>query len=253
MKLRRCFVPRQLLFLLAAGLAATGPRQALSQETITLRGGQPQQVRILGVTPEGVKVQMGAAQMVEPFSNVAAVTMEPPPEYSAAVAAYEANELQTALRNVVAVVKGYGGLPTEWAKEAMLMLGDIYVSMDQLPQAEAAYRNYQRVYPAAGSADVDVGMARIDLAKKDFQAASDKIKPILAEALKVRNPPAAAAALIGRAFYVSGQIKEQSGDLPGALEDYLRTVAIFPEDRVAAAGAQERADALRKEHGTTVP
>ena len=60
--------------------------------------------------------------------------------------------------------------------------------------------------------------------------------------------------MIGRAFYVSGQIKEQSGDLPGALEDYLRTVAIFPEDRVAAASAQERADAIRKDNGAiTVP
>jgi hypothetical protein len=48
-------------------------------------------------------------------------------------------------------------------------------------------------------------------------------------------------------------IKEQSGDLPGALEDYLRTVTIFPEDRVAAAVAQASADSLRREHGTTVP
>jgi len=253
MKLRRCFVPRQLLFLLAAGLITSGARPALSQETITLRGGQTTPVRILGVTSSGVKVQMGAATMVEPFGNVTAVTMNPPPEFAAAVAAYERNDLPTALRNAQAVAQAYRGLPLDWVQQAMLMVGDIYVAMNQLPQAEQEYRDYQGAYPAAGVADVNVGLARIDVARKNYDAAKAKVDPILAEALKVRNPPKAAAALIGRAFLVSGQIKEQSGDLPGALEDYLRTAAVFPEDRVAAASAQERADALRKDHGTAVP
>jgi tetratricopeptide (TPR) repeat protein len=253
MKLRRCFVPRQLLFLLAAGLLTSGARPALGQETITLRGSQPQQVRILGVTSSGIKIQMGQAEMVEPFSNVTQVSMNPPPEFAAAQAAYEKNDLDTALANAQAVVQGYRGLPTDWAREAMLMLGDIDVAKGQLPPAEAEYRDFQRAYPAAGAADVNVGLARIDVSKKDYAAAQAKIDPILAVALKQRNLPQAAAALIGRAYFVSGEIKEASGDLPGALEDYLRTVSVFPADRVAAASAQERADALRKDHGTAVP
>ena len=253
MKLRRCFVPRQLFFLLVAALITNGARPALSQETITLRNGQTLQATVLGVTPTGVKLQMGPAVMVQPFANVTQVIMNPPAEFDAAVAAYENNDLATALTNASAVVNAYRGLPTDWARRAMLLLGDIYVATDQLPKAEEEYKDYQGAYPTAGSADVNVGMARIDVSKKDFAAAKAKIDPILAQALKIQNPPKEAAALIGRAFYVSGQIKEQSGDLPGALEDYLRTAVIFPDDRVAAAGAQERADALRKEHGTTVP
>ena len=87
----------------------------------------------------------------------------------------------------------------------------------------------------------------------DYDAAKAKIAPVLDQALKQRNPPAATAQLIGRAYFVSGKIKEQTGDLPGALEDYLRTVTIFPEDRIAAAGAQAAADNLRKHRGVTVP
>ena len=45
-----------------------------------------------------------------------------------------------------------------------------------------------------------------------------------------------------------GEIKENEGNLPGALEDYLRTVTLFYYDRVAVAAAQERADALRAAH-----
>jgi hypothetical protein len=252
MNLRRCFVPRQLLFLLAAGLISF-QRPALSQETITLRTGQTQEVRILGVTPSGIKVQAGDAVMVQPFSNLTQVTMNPPPEYTAATTDYERGDLHGALALASSVVQSYRGLPTDWAREAMLMLGDIYVGLDQLPQAGAAFKDYQRAYPAADSAEVNVGLASIDVANKDFDAARAKIGPVLDQALKARNPSKVAAALIGRAFFVSGKIKEQSGDLSGALEDYLRTVTIFPDDRMAAAGAQERADALRKQHGTTVP
>ena len=92
--------------------------------------------------------------------------MRQPPEFDAAATAYETGNLQTALRNAQAVVKGYRGLPADWAQQAMLMLGDIYVAMNQLPQAEAAYTDFQRAYPAAGTAEVNVGMALIDVAKK---------------------------------------------------------------------------------------
>jgi hypothetical protein len=100
---------------------------------------------------------------------------------------------------------------------------------------------------------MNVGLASIDVANKNLDAAKAKIAPVLDQALANRNPPAAQASLIGRAFLVSGEIKEQSGDFPGALEDYLRTVTIFPQDRTAAAGAQQRADALRKNHSVAVP
>jgi len=255
MNLRRCFVPLQLLFLLTASLITTGARPACGQETITLRSGQTQQITILGTTASGIKVQLGDGVMVQPFGNVAQVTMAPPPEFTAAQKAYESGDLKTALSNADAVVSNFRGLPTEWAREAMLTLGDIYVALNQLPKAQAVYADFQRAYPAAGSADINIGLAMIDLSKKDYAAAKARIDPILAQAqaLKQRNPPRAASALIGRAFYVSGQIKEQTGDFPGALEDYLRTVTIYPDDRVAAANAQNKADSLRKVHGAAVP
>jgi tetratricopeptide (TPR) repeat protein len=253
MNLRRCLAPRQLIFPLAAGLIAFGGRQVHGQETITLRNGQTQQVTIIGVTDGGLKIQIGDAVMVEPFSNFTQVTMNPPPEYTAAATAYEKGDLQTALSLATSVVTNYRGLPVDWARQAMLMVGEIDEALNQLPQAQAAYTDYQSAYPGAGSDEVTVGMAGIDLANKNPDAAKAKIAPILDQALKQRDQPPTAAAVIGRAFYLSGRIKEQSGDLQGALEDYLRTVALFPEDRLATASAQAGADALRKEHGVTVP
>jgi tetratricopeptide (TPR) repeat protein len=251
MKLRRCFALRQLIFPLAAGLAIARP--ALSQETITLTNGQTLQVHVVGVTSDAVRVQIGQAVLGEPFNQIAQMTMNPPPEFAAAELAFEQHDLQTALTDANAVVATYRGIPTDWGRQAMLMVGDIDLSLNQLPQAEAAYQDFQRSYGSGGGAQLDVALAQIDVAKKDFTAAGKKIDPILAQALKNRVVPKAAAALFGRAFYVSGQIKEQSGDLQGALEDYLRTVAIFPQDRVAAVNAEERADSLRKANGIVAP
>ncbi len=104
MNLRRCFAPRQLLFLV---LLAAGLRPAMGQESITLRNGQTQQATILGVTDSGIRIQMGQGEMVEPFANVTQVTMNPPPEFTAAQTAYENGDLQTALTNVEAVVRTY--------------------------------------------------------------------------------------------------------------------------------------------------
>ena len=44
--------------------------------------------------------------------------------------------------------------------------------------------------------------------------------------------------------YALGEIKENEGDLSGALADYLRTVAVFYHDSSAVSAAQERANAL---------
>ena len=136
-----------------------GERPALSQETITLRNGQTQQVRILGVTPSGVKVQMGEAVMVQPFSNITAVSMSPPPEYSAGEAAYESGDLHRALTLADSVVTNYRGLPTDWARESMLMLGDVYVALATCRRPQAAYKDYQRAYPGAGADEINVGLA----------------------------------------------------------------------------------------------
>ena len=236
---------------MAALLTSRWP--AHGQETITLRSGQTQQVKILGVTSGGVSVQIGDAQMVEPFSNLTAVSMSPPPEFAAAATQYSQGDLQGALGTATSLVQTYRGLPTDWAREAMLMIGDIYIALGHVPEAQAAYRDYQAAYPDGDTSALNIGLAGIDVANKNLDAAKAKIAPLLGQALAVRNPPPEQAALIGRAYLVSGEIKEQSGDFSGALEDYLRTVTIFPQDRIAAAGAQQRADALRKSHSVAVP
>ena len=250
MKLRRCFASHQLLFLIVCCLSVAAP--LYSQETITTRDGKTQAAKIVGSNGTTVQLQVAAGMVGIPLSSITQVVMAPPPEYTLAVAAYEGKDYAKALSSMAQVAGKYKGLPTEWAQQAALRLGDIYVAQNDLAKAEAAYRDFQKFYPGLGAVQVDVCMARVAFSKKDYAAAKQKLEPLAETALKDKSVPKADGASYSQVFYLLGGIKEAEGDFPGALQDYLRTVTLFNQDHPAVSSAQEKADALRKAHSGLV-
>jgi tetratricopeptide (TPR) repeat protein len=230
-----------------------------TQATFKMRGSPTaQQGTVVGANASGVTIRIGAQTMTLPPSQFESFQMAPPPEYAAGYQANTAGEVPKALGLIKSVVDRYKGLPTEWAQYATGMLGDLYVASGDFEKAEAAYADFKKLYQVAGggSPTSEVGLARIAVAKKDFETAKTKLEPITTEALKEKAIAPNKAVAYSQAFYVSGQVKEEQGNLQGALEDYLRTVTIFYHDRASVTLAQQKADALRtrdKEHPVTVP
>jgi len=182
------------------------------------------------------------------LASVKEVRMAPPPEYAAAFQAYQAKDFKRAMDLIKPVVDHFKGMPSPWAQQALSMLGDLYITLGDLSKAETTYLDFKRLYPNGGSLQSEIGLSRLAVAKKDFTTAKQKITPITDAAFKEKNPSAINAMAFSQAFLVSGQVKEAEGNLSGALEDYLRTVTIFYQDRAAVSTAQDRADTLRKEH-----
>ncbi len=255
MKLRVPFLPQQLLF--AVGCALLLASAAKAQDVIILTTGAAQQGKVLGVTPSGqleFQVAGGTNKLGLALASVREVRMAAPLEYSQGIQAYQAKDPAKALKLIKAVVDKYKGLPTPWAQGSLSLLGELYIATDDLPKAEAAYTDFKRLYPAGGSLQSEVGLARLAVAKKDYETAKQKLAPVIEAALKDKVVTQANGPAYSQAFVVSGQAKEAEGNLSGALEDYLRTVTLFYQDAAAVSVAQERADALRKEHKeVTVP
>jgi tetratricopeptide (TPR) repeat protein len=252
MKHRFRFARQQFLFL--AGCAAVfGASPNVRADVITTLDNRRQEVKVIGVSGTNLQVQVPSGMMAIPMASIREVQMAPPPELAQAQQAFAAKDYKRALLFASQVNEKYKGMPAEWAQLAAGMLGDLYVALNDLPKAEAAYRDFQRMYPGGGSVQADVGIARIAVSKKDFATAKQKLEPIAAQALKEKNVPRTHAFAYSQAFLVLGQVKESEGNAPGALEDYLRTVTIFHHDPAAVSAAQERADALRREHKVTVP
>ena len=238
-----------------------GQGAAGAQAAFKVRGSAAgvQQGVVLGASAAGVQIRIGAQTITLPPAMFESFQMAAPPEYAPGVQAYVAGELPKALGAIRSVTDRYKGLPTDWAQYATGLLGDIYVATADYPKAEAAYADFKKLYAAAAGGAVstsEVGLARIAVAKKDLATAKAKLDPITTEALAEKSIAPAKAMAYSQAFLVSGQLKEQEGNLQGALEDYLRTVTIFYHDRTAVTAAQQKADALRgrdKDHPLTVP
>ena len=208
---------------------------------------------MVSVSGSTLQVQVGAGTLGIPLANIKEVQMPPPPELAQAQNAFATKDYKRALALASQVAEKFKGMPTDWAQLATGMIGDIHVAMNELAKAEAAYKEFQRLYPAAGSVQADVGIARIAASKKDFATARQKLEPIAAQALKEKIVPRNNAFAFSQAFLVLGQVKEAEGNATGALEDYLRTVTIFHHDPAAVSAAQERAATLRKEQKVAVP
>ncbi len=255
MKLRVPFLPQQLLFA-ATGALLLGST-ALAQDLIITTTGQQQQGKIIGVSPSGQSLEFqvsGGNKLGLPLASIKEVRMNPPAEYNQALTAFAAKDYAKSLTLLRGVVDKFKGVPAPWAQQATSMLGDIYIQANDLAKAEAAYNDFKKLYPGAGSLQSEVGLSRLAVAKNDYATAKQKLEPITEAALKEKIVNPANALAYSQAFLVSGQVKEAEGNLSGALEDYLRTVTLFYHDRTAVASAQERADALRAAHKeVTVP
>jgi predicted Zn-dependent protease len=173
-----------------------------------------------------------------------------PPQFNAALTAFQAKDYPKALSILQPLMTKWRGLPAPWAEQGTAMIGDLHAELGDLPKAEAAYKNFQQLYP--GSALADIGIAAMEVNKKEYAAAMKRLNPVTAKALEEKNVPYEKALAYSKAFYLSGQAKEAEGDFAGALEDYLRTVTLFYHDRASVALAQEKADALRKANATLI-
>jgi predicted Zn-dependent protease len=256
MKLRAPHTFQQLLFAIGSAWLFSAALQA--QDVIVTQTGEARTVKVIGVSASGqtLEFSVGPGQLGLPLASVKEVRMAPPAEFTQALAAYQAKDFAKALALIKGVVTKFRGMPSNplWAQQATGMLGDLYIALNDLPKAEAAYTDFKKFYPNGGSLQSEVGLSRLAVAKQDYETAKQKLAPIIDAALKEKVVQSANALAYSQAFLVSGQVKEAAGNLSGALEDYLRTVTLFYGDRLAVATAQERADALRAAHPeVTVP
>ncbi|MEQ1853989.1 MAG: tetratricopeptide repeat protein [Chthoniobacteraceae bacterium] len=263
MTLRFPFPRLQLLSVaITAAALLAAPRAAHSQggnDFVIMKPraqGAPPQVfsNVLVTAVRGTKVSVRDArgEIAYDLSQIQEVRKAAPPEFASAQALIEGGEMEKALPLIKTVADNFKGLPTAWAADATAMLGNIYLSLGKLPEAEAAFGDFERIYAGSGSLAASVGKARLAAERKDFAGARAVAEPIVAEAMSKKNISRAESQLFGQAYFVLGRIAEGEDKLPEAMEHYCRTVAIFYQERAVVKEAQKRIDELRQK-GITTP
>ena len=251
-------LPAPLRWTFALCLAAfAGAATVSAQDRLVFKDSPThvQEGKIVGLNGNTVLINVattsGAGQMGFDLGLISRIDSTPPPAFQAGNAAYAAGQWDKALAVLKPIVDQFRGLPTDWARQATGMLGDLYIEKNDVAKAEAAYNDFRRLYPAAsgGTLRASVGQARVAFARNNAALAAQQLEPIKQAALKA---PAEVSQLdgaaYGQAFYLSGQLHEREGNYQAALEDYLRTVTLFYQDPSANTHAQSSADALRAAH-----
>jgi len=222
-----------------------------AQDVVVQKDGGRREGQILGVKADSIRIKIGPAETGIPMANVASVTMAAPKAFADALALWQKGDATKALSVLAPLAQNFKGLPTIWAQRASALLGEVYLAASQTDKAEAAFADFQKLYPDAGSS-VDVGLAELAIAKKDYGGARAKLDPIVAKAKAIKLPDSDTSAVYGQALYLLGQVQESSAENAEALENYLLAVTLFHEDQAVVAKATERANAL-KEKKTIVP
>jgi len=242
--------PRILMIALAA-IAGTMLRLP-AQDVVVQKNNLRSEGQVLGVADGKLKIKIGPAETSIALDQVASVTKAAPAAYENALAEWQKGDGNKTLAVLKPLVDTFRGLPTPWAERASALIGEVFLSLDQIPAAEAAFADFQKAYPGAASLS-DIGLARRAVSKKDFATAKAKLAPIVAEAAKVKMADAGKSATYGQAFYLMGVVRESEGAYPEALQDYLSAVTLFYEDKAVVAKAQERATFLATEKKAIVP
>lgn len=268
MKLSFPFTSLQLLSALIAGCAfVSSPCASLAQAPAaagadyvilkpTSPTAQPQQlvnVSIVAVRGGKVSIKNAQGEVAYNLNQIQEVRKAAPPEFAQAQRFVESGEMDKALPLMKSVADRFKGLPIQWATEATGTLGNIYISLGKLSEAETAFNDFQQSYPASGSIATGVGKARLAAERGKFAEAKEIATPLVADALTKKTVTRAESQLYGQAFYVLGKIAEGEGKLPEAMENYCRTVAIFYQERSVVKEAQKRIDDLRTNKHITTP
>jgi hypothetical protein len=235
----------------------TGLSELHAQHSVTLRDGSRREGNITGVTNNNVRIQTqiegrGQIETSVALADITAASMDAPAALEQAEDLRLQGNAAGARAQVEPLVTSYLGLPVPWVQRAILLLVDTQLEGGDTDVAEQTLVKFRQAYPDSADA-TGLMQAKIAVARNNFAGAKPLLAPILTEAEQTNLADTGQSVRFGQAFYLMGQIREQEGDLPGALQDFLRASTIFYADSATAARAQERANLLVEEKNVVVP
>jgi predicted Zn-dependent protease len=237
-------IPR--LWFVAAALLVTPFSLIKAQDVVVQKDGQRREGEITGVKADAIRIKIGPVETAVQLANVQSVEKVAPADFDAANEFWRAGNAAGALAKLEPLTQKFSGLPTPWAERATSLLPELYISQGRAADAETAFKNFQKLYPGAGSSS-ELLLARLAIAKKDFVTARAKLAPIVEAAKQTKLPAGTDAVAMSQALCLLAEIQEADGEKSEALGNYLLVTTLFKNDPSSATRAATRAEALEKE------
>jgi len=216
-----------LLFLLCAvtGLA----------EDVIITKNQQLRGKVKSADSKGVTIEIvGQGVVGVPRSAIIQLTVEPPPSVIRGIEAYEKGNYKEAQLSLAKVINQYLGLDTPWAAKALVYYGRGCLAAGDTANAEKAFSAFLSAYDDDQPLrmDAELGLAETDVAKNDIDKAMPKFQELAAEYEKQLKPSKEHVFYAASVFLGLGKCLEAKDDQSGALDSYLKVIALYPADNV---------------------
>jgi len=138
------------------------------------------------------------------------------------------------------------GVDAPWVLECAGGLGQAYLALGKVADAEALYGKMKKSYPSGPAAlRAEVGLA-VASSGRDTAGTLSKLQSLEGQLKESLRPRRADREALAEFYFARGEAYEKKGESKRALEDYLRVSILYPEPPSLGQRSAKKAEALRQ-------
>jgi len=143
-------------------------------------------------------------------------------------------------------VNQFLGVDNPWVLECAGGLGQAYLALGRVADAESLYGRMKKAYSTGAAAmRAEVGLA-VATSGKDTAGLLNKLQAMEKDLKESLRPLSADREALAEFYFARGEVLEKKGDLKRALEDYLRVSILYPDPPSLGLRSAKKAEALRQ-------
>ena len=178
--------------------------------------------------------------------DIAEVTLKERPGVAEGRKALEDGKMEEVVAKWQEPVAQYLGVDNPWVLECAGGLGQAYLTLGKVADAEALYGKMKQFYPSGPAAlRAEVGLA-VASSGKDTSGLLVKLQALEGQLKESLRPLRADREALAEYYFARGEALERKGDSAKALEDFLRVEVLYPDPPSLGLRSAKKAESLRQ-------
>ena len=178
--------------------------------------------------------------------DIAEVQLQERPGVAEGRKALEKGNMEEVVAKWREPVNQYLGVDNPWVLECAGGLGQAYLALGRVADAEALYGKMKKSYPDGPAAlRAEVGLA-VATSGKDTTGLLTKLQGLEGQLKESLRPLRADREALAEFYFARGEALEKKGDEKRALEDFLRVSILYPDPPSLGLRSAQKAEALRQ-------
>jgi len=179
-------------------------------------------------------------------ADIAEVMLQERPGVAEGRKALEQGNMEDVVAQWQGPVGQYLGVDNPWVLEAAGGLGQAYLALGKVADAEALYGKMKKAYSSGPAAlRAEVGMA-VATSGKDAAGLIAKLQGLEGQIKESLRPLREDREALAEYFFARGEAYERKGEGKKALEDYLRVSVLYPDPPSLGQRSAKKVEALRQ-------